>query len=612
MKRIVFDIEANGLNPTKIHCMAWCDDGQVDGTCDYDAMRYILTQADELVGHNIQRFDVPVLERILGIKIRAKLIDTLAVSWYLYPNRIRHGLEEWGEEFGIEKPPILDWEGLSPEQYLHRCMEDVKINSKLWEKQGRLLNKMYNGEPERLLRYLEFKMDCAREQERVGWKLDVEKTKNILADLLKQKEEKTQQLQAIMPKVEVWAEKSRPAKMYKKNGDLTAAGLAWCELNGGCPKEGTIRYLKSVKEPNPNSHTQLKDWLYSLGWQPETFVYKRDKTTNELTRIPQIQQDKAKGPGLCSSVKKLFAKHPNLVVLDGLSILTHRIAILEGFLENVDGNGFIRAEIGGLTNTLRFKHRVLVNLPSSNAGTDIDVRGCLVAPKGYELAGSDMSSLEDRTKQHYIYEYDPEFVEEMCKPGFDPHMDLALADGAVTEADVKLYKETEDKRIKAIRHTYKQGNYAATYGAKPKRIAVTIGCTLSAAEKIYNAYWKRNWAINKVAESQTVEVFDGSYWLFNPVSKFWYNLRSDKDRFSTLNQGTATYCFDTYLRHVRENGPPIIGQFHDEWIAVIKVGNRNRLEEHVKKAIKKTNDELNLNRELSVELHFGSNYGDIH
>ena len=612
MNRIVFDIEANGLEPTKIHCMAWYAGGELLGTFNYDVMREVLLEADELIGHNIQRYDVPALERILGIKIKARLVDTLALSWYLYPNRIRHGLEFWGEDFGIEKPPIVDWEGLSREEYLHRCKEDVKINSKLWEKQYKLLNKMYPEGEERILRYLEFKMDCAREQERVGWKLDVEKTKSILSDLLKQREEKILQLSEAMPKVEVWSTKCRPAKMYKKNGELSSAGVDWVKLTDGQTEKEAVTYLKEVKEPNPNSHVQIKEWLYSLGWKPETFVYKRDKLTNELTRIPQIQQDKTKGPGLCESVKKLIVNHPELSVLDGLSILTHRIAILEGFLGNVDGKGFIRAEIGGFTNTLRFKHRVLVNLPSANAGTDIDVRGCLVAPEGYELAGSDMSSLEDRTKQHYLYEFDPKFVEEMCKPGFDPHMDLALADGAVTEADVKLYKETEDKRIKAIRHTYKQGNYAATYGAKPKRIAVTIGCTLPAAEKIYNAYWKRNWAINKVAEAQRVEIFDGAHWLYNPVSKFWYSLRCDKDRFSTLNQGTAVYCFDTYLKHIRKNGPPIIGQFHDEFIALVRQGNRERLGRHVDEAIKKTNEELRLNRQLAAELHFGDNYGDIH
>lgn len=615
----VFDIEGDGLKPTKIHCMAWMNEGD-DGdepwfTDDYDLMRQMLLDSEVLVGHNIQLFDVPVLERLLDIKIKSKLIDTLALSWYLYPNRTKHGLESWGETFGIQKPEIEDWQNLDLADYVHRCKEDVRINSRLWEKQYRLLNQMYPDGPDKLLEYLEFKMDCAREQERVGWKLDIDKTRTTLAALSKQKEEKTEQLKGIMPPVEVWAEKSRPAKMYKKNGELTVAGKQWIELNGSIPPSegsGPIRYLKAVKEPNPNSHSQIKDWLFSLGWKPETFKYNRDKQTNELKRIPQIQQDKSKGPGLCPSVKRMFDKHPQLAVLDGLSILTHRISILEGFLENVDSNGFIRAEIGGLTNTLRFKHRVLVNLPSANTGSDIDIRGCLIAPEGYVLAGSDMSSLEDRTKQHYIFKFDPEFVEEMCKPGFDPHMDLAYADGAVTDGDIRLYKETEDRRVKAIRHTYKQGNYAATYGAKPKRIAVTIGCTLPAAEKIYNAYWKRNWAINSVAKEQRVEMFDGSFWLFNPVSKFWYSLRCDKDRFSTLNQGTAVYCFDTYLKHIRNGGPPIIAQFHDEWVALVRLGNEKRLEEHVSKAIKETNEELKLNRELSAELHFGSNYGEIH
>jgi hypothetical protein len=34
-------------------------------------------------------------------------------------------------------------------------------------------------------------------------------------------------------------------------------------------------------------------------------------------------------------------------------------------------------------------------------------------------------------------------------------------------------------------------------------------------------------------------------WLYNPVSKFWYSAIY-KDIFSTLNQGTGVYCFDTW------------------------------------------------------------------
>ena len=63
MSEIVFDIEANGLNPDKIHCMV-ANGKQVDK--DFFVS---LTENDYLIGHNIIRYDIPVIERILGIKI---------------------------------------------------------------------------------------------------------------------------------------------------------------------------------------------------------------------------------------------------------------------------------------------------------------------------------------------------------------------------------------------------------------------------------------------------------------------------------------------------------------------------------------------------------------
>jgi hypothetical protein len=611
----VFDIEADGLKPTKIHCMSWYNGGNIYSTTDYEEITAVLRNSKYLIGHNIQRYDIPALERLLRVKFKAKLIDTLALSWYLSPDRPRHGLESYGNDFGIEKPKIDDWENLSEEEYIHRCEEDVKINTTLWKQQRVILEQMYPDEQEliRFLSYIEFKLDCAREQEENGWKLDVDRAIRVLQQLLIEKEDKVRQLTEAMPPVQVWATKNKPAKLYKKNGDLSEAGKDWVGLLGDRFQEtDSVKYIKDTKLPNPNSHIQIKDWLFSLGWKPSTFIYKRDKETGDLKKIPQIQQDKTKGPGLCESVKKLFDKHPELEVLDGLSIISHRITILEGFLKNVDENDYVKAEIQGFTNTLRFKHSIIVNLPSVDRVYGDDIRGCLVAPDGHELAGSDMSSLEDRCKQHYMFPYDPEFVEEMTKPGFDPHLDLAYSAGAVNDLDVKAYKEHEDKRVKTIRHTYKQGNYASTYGAGPPRIALTVGCTLKEAQAIHEAYWKRNWSVKKIGEDQTIAIFDGRHWLYNPVSRFWYSLRNTKDVFSTLNQGTGVYCFDTYLKHIREGGVPIIGQFHDEWIAVIKLGNRERLQKHVNKAIERTNEELGLNRALSVELKFGTNYGAIH
>lgn len=117
----IFDIEANGFNADKIWCLATNKKvGQI-ATDNYDKMRSFLTNSKILVGHNIIRYDIPTVERILNIKVTARLVDTLALSWYLEPERDRHGLEEYGEEFGVPKPKIDDWENLSVEEYMHRC-----------------------------------------------------------------------------------------------------------------------------------------------------------------------------------------------------------------------------------------------------------------------------------------------------------------------------------------------------------------------------------------------------------------------------------------------------------------------------------------------------------
>ena len=89
---VVFDCEADGLTPTKLHCISK-DNGTLSTTTTYDVMREWLVNASVLVGHNIIRWDIPNIERLLGIKITAKLVDTLALSWYLEPNRALHGLE---------------------------------------------------------------------------------------------------------------------------------------------------------------------------------------------------------------------------------------------------------------------------------------------------------------------------------------------------------------------------------------------------------------------------------------------------------------------------------------------------------------------------------------
>lgn len=612
----VIDMECDGLNPTKIHCLVIGD----DACTNYDDMRYALNKVETLVGHNIIIFDVPILERLLKIKVRANLIDTLSISWYLEPDRPRHGLESYGVDFGVPKPVVTDWEGLTQEEYVHRCQFDVSINTHLWKAQWKELLALYGDEQSamKFIAYLSFKMDCAREQEANGWLLDVDRAQTVRDKLQTDKDSKLVELAYAMPKVPIIARKSRPAKPFKQNGERSKHGEDWFQLleQQGMPLDydGVVEIVKDYEEPNPSSHSQIKNWLDSLGWEPTTFIYKRDKETGDVRKIPQVAQEKTLGPGLCSSVKKLFDKEPKLQVLDGLAILSHRISILEGFLANVDERGYIKAQIQGFTNTLRFKHKTIVNLPGVHNAYGEDIRGCLIAPKGYELCGADMSSLEDRLKQHYIYPYDPEYVAEMNTADFDPHLGLARVAGSVDDFEVAGYKSGSDefKYIKSIRHTYKQGNYACQYGAGGARIALTCGISRHEGDKIFNAYWKRNWAIKKAAEDQYSKVCYGKKWLYNPVSKFWYSLRHEKDRFSTLVQGTAVFVFDNWVGHVRHNGPPLIGQMHDEVILLIREGRREKCTEHLQRAIKFTNEEIKLDRMLSIDVQYANNYGGVH
>ena len=150
------------------------------------------------------------------------------------------------------------------------------------------------------------------------------------------------------------------------------------------------------------------------------------------------------------------------------------------------------------------------------------------------------------------------------------------------------------------------------YGAGGPKVAITAGVPEHKGYELVEAYWKRNWSVRAIAEEQIVKTCNGSKWLFNPVSKLWYSLRAEKDRFSTLNQGTGVFCFDTWVKNIRKKRSQLTGQFHDEVILCIKKGFRKQCEKLLRDAMKETNDELKLNRELDCSVDFGARYSEIH
>jgi hypothetical protein len=628
MKFTVFDLEADGLldSLTKLHCLVahTYENNQLIKetiiTSPWELANFLNTQ-EILVGHNIKRYDFPAIKKVTGYEHKGKIIDTLALSWYLYPERKEHGLESWGVEIGVAKPFISDWENLSTEDYVNRCKTDVIINTILFGNFISYLEELYSESSyEGIIAYLTWKLDCAAEQEANPLTINREHCINTLGILNTLVEERKANLAAVMPKIEKYAVKKKPAKMFTVKGGLTKAGITWLELLADNDLEadfdGELSLLKSKEEPNPTSTAQLKAWLFQLGWQPTVFNYTPNKQ-GEVRPIPQIQTKEQK---LCPNILVLAETHPVLNELKGLFMLQHRIGILNGFLECSDESGKMQAQIAGFTNTLRFKHKKPVtNLPSVEKPYGKEIRGAIISPSDNHLfCGSDMSSLEDTTKQHYMYFYDPDYVTQMRVPGFDPHLDIAVLSGMLTPEQVnehKLFEATKGEQgtsYKKVRSKAKVVNFSGIYGAGPPKIALTTGMSLDEATLLHKIYWQRNKSVKQIAKDCLVKTVRKQMWLYNPVSSFWYSLRTDKDRFSTLNQGTGVYCFDTHIRNVRKQGIVINLQYHDEIGFSLLKQDKEVTSAKLHKAIELTNQQLCLNVPLGISIDYGDNYAECH
>jgi hypothetical protein len=307
--------------------------------------------------------------------------------------------------------------------------------------------------------------------------------------------------------------------------------------------------------------------------------------------------------------------------LQMLGVITHRISVLNGFMKCIDDYGYVQAQMQGLTNTLRWKHKVVLNLPGVDKPYGEDIRGCLIAPEGYELCGSDQTALEDRTKQHFMWPHDPDYVKAMMAPGYCPHCDIAVLAGFMTKEEEQRHKnksffnDADKKQIKAKRKKAKPVNYGGVYGQQALGLSQSADMPLRKAQELIKVYWERNWSVKIIADEQVTKRCIGLTWLWNPVSKMWYELRNKRDIFSTLNQGTGAYCNTLWIRNIMAlGGPPVIGNMHDEVICLIRKNQRARdlCGKILHEAIAMVNEELKLNRDLEVTVQFDDSYAGIH
>ena len=106
MQTAFFDIETDGLDANRVHCIcAMLNNGESTmynfiGKNNYGYFRDWLASEDvsTLIGHNIISFDVPILRRLSGFRWDFNLRDTLVLSRLNNPSlEGGHSLRSWGE-----------------------------------------------------------------------------------------------------------------------------------------------------------------------------------------------------------------------------------------------------------------------------------------------------------------------------------------------------------------------------------------------------------------------------------------------------------------------------------------------------------------------------------
>ena len=234
---------------------------------------------------------------------------------------------------------------------------------------------------------------------------------------------------------------------------------------------------------NLNSSDQVKSYLLSKGWQPTEWNTKKEG--REVIRTsPKLTED---------SFDSVEGEIPRL--LTRRAVLVHRQRLLKNTRKDGEETGWLnslrddgRLEARGLplaTNTGRYRHSVVVNVPNAHAIYGADIRSLFIAPSGRKFVGVDAAALEARIQAHYVYPF---------KGGKE--LAELLLNGDIHTENQQLWEMPE-------RNDAKSPYYALMYGAQPQKLADTMGCSLKVAERRYEDFWGKYTALSEFRETIT-------------------------------------------------------------------------------------------------------------
>ena len=591
---------------------------------DHSQHLIFMSSAKNLVYHNGFGCDYFIFKKLYHNWVMSNVDDTFVLSCLFDPDkRGGHSLGELGKSFGIQKEgmKIVDWSKFTP-LMLRRCISDVKITELLFNSLN-TTRFQYDWESSIRLEYGVAYLHAKQEFNGIPFDLDL--GKRVHNDICKEINSLDITILSGIPKRATNPYSIEIKKPFLMTGGFSKAVHNWFNLSDELTRANICGPFTRIEwtEINLNSSKQSKDYLLKCGWKPTTWNYKKnksggweyDKYRKRIKTSPKLTEDSF--GSVTGIIPQLFAKR---------NILKHRKSQLlnseknTGLLTLVRNDGRISAEANPhATPTARYRHYKVVNIPTSSKdektgeliwypnkqrvvyGTEFRAMFCSVP--GFKLVGNDAKGLEARIEAHYCYEHEGgrEYAKELMEG--DVHSKNAIFFGTSRD-DAKAPK------------------YALTYGAQPPLLAEMLGCSLSKAKGMFNAFWKGNTALNAFKEECEAVYNKRSGkrggWLVGLDGRKLF-IRSLHSLVNIKFQSAGSICVKAAMCLLWNKWIPqsnveayLVIQQHDEWQALVR---DDCVDEYSKLALNTfpvVGKFFNLNVPLEGDIKVGENWAMTH
>lgn len=592
----VIDIETDDLAATLIHVMCWKNPqtGETGECIGLDEIRAFFekTKGSLYVGHNILKFDAPVLVRLAGVKLSVgNCIDTLVLSTLYSPSLAGgHSLDAWGERLGKEKIDFHDFRNLTPEMITY-CHRDVEITTELFIKMIKVLRKIGFSEQSIDIQH-RFTVIIDR-QHRNGFYFDGHRALGLLTDLRSRQAELEELVHvAFPPELEEIAHYKRGRKA---DGTPTAGFLKHREAYESVEVLDDGSYKVFGRVPfNIGSPKQRVDKLLELGWQPQEFTEKGGPT-------PFI-----KGK-IAPSLEKFLEDRPlpEVEFIAKWMSINGRANMVNTWLnEWNEHDSCIHGKLF-IADTLRLRHQApnTANIPAVRVKKDgtvlrgedgyftYEARDLWIARPGRLLVGTDAAGLELRMLAHYLNR--PEFTDQVVNG--DPHQ---------YNADLVGITRPQAKTL----------IYAVLYGAAAPKVAKTLDVSVREAAGIRNLFLEKLGVGDLIDGCQAeqkegrVTLCDGSKVVCpSPHAALNYKLQGGGARVMAV----GAILLEGVIRRNRLDSLKV-GDIHDEWQYDVDPDHADTHAEASVEAIRQAGRKLNLNVPLDGEAKKGLTWAETH